>query len=128
LARTLQDAEDNFRRNRLQAAKTLFLQAEQETEGRDARALYGLARVAALEKDPERAKELFLRALDRKPDPHVQAMSHLYLGRIEDLFGSREAAVEHYKQALAAGDNTPGTREAAEKGLREGFAAPPKSK
>lgn len=122
LAKTLQDAEDAFRRGRLDEAKRLFAQAQQEAVGPDGRVLYGLARVAALEKDPERAKELFHQALESRPDPHVQAMSHLYLGRIEDLFGDREQAVRHYQEALAAGDSTPGTREAAEKGLRESFA------
>lgn len=126
VAKTLQEAEDSFRRNQIDLAKKLFLQAQQEAGGRDAQALYGLARVAALEKDPERAKELFHQALEASPDPHVQAMSHLYLGRIEDLFGSREQAVSHYREALAAGDATPGTREAAQKGLQESFASPRK--
>ncbi|HYM09943.1 MAG TPA: tetratricopeptide repeat protein [Bryobacterales bacterium] len=124
VAKTLGDAEDSFRRHQIGQAKKLFLQAQQESGGHDARALYGLARVAALEKDPERAKELFRQALEASPDPHVQAMSHIYLGRIEDLFGDREQAVAHYKEALACGDATPGTREAAEKGLKESFASP----
>ncbi len=124
LARRLEDAEDSLRRRQLPEAKKFFLEAEQESAGKDARPLFGLARLAALEKDPERAKELFHQALGRQPDPHVQAMAHLYLGRIEDLFGSRERAMEHYKSALAAGDSTPGTREAAEKGLKESFASP----
>lgn len=123
-AKTLQEAEESFRRHDLERAKKLFLEAQQQSGGKNALALYGLARVAALEKDPERAKELFAEALDAAPDPHVQAMSHIYLGRIEDLFGSREQAVLHYREALAAGDNTPGTREAAEKGLQESFASP----
>lgn len=126
LAKTLQGAEDSLRRNQMAEAKKLFLQAEEESAGKDARALYGLGRVAALEKDPERAKELFRQALERTPDPYTQAMAHLYLGRIEDLFGSREQAVYHYKESLAAGDTTPGTREAAQKGLQESFAAPQK--
>lgn len=124
VAKTLQDAEDSLRRRELESAQKLFVEAQQQSGGKDARALYGLARVAALEKDTERAKELFRRTLDSQPDPHVQAMAHLYLGRIEDLFGSREEAVNHYKEALAAGDTTPGTREAAEKGLKESFASP----
>ncbi|MBI3664706.1 MAG: hypothetical protein HY236_00525 [Acidobacteria bacterium] len=124
VAKTLQEAEESFLRHQLDQAKKLFEEAQKETGGKDARALYGLARVAALEKDSERAKELFLLALDAGPDPHVRAMSHLYLGRIEDLFGSREQAVLHYRKALAAGDDTPGTREAAEKGLQQSFASP----
>ncbi len=126
LAKVFDDAETSLRRNQLEQAKKLFAEAQQESGGKDARALYGLARVAALEKDPERAKELFRQALDAKPDPYVQAMTHLYLGRIEDLFGSREQAILHYKEALAAGDTTPGTLEAARKGLQESFAAPKK--
>jgi tetratricopeptide (TPR) repeat protein len=122
LAKTLAEAEDAFRQGRLPDAKRLYTQAQQDAGGRDARALYGLARVAAMEKDPERAKELFHQALEARPDPHVQAMTHIYLGRIEDLFGSREQAVQHYQAALAAGDPTPGTREAAQKGLQESFA------
>jgi len=125
-ARALAEAEDSLRRREMAAAKKLFLEAQRETGGRDARALYGLARVAALEKDPERAKELFRQALEASPDPHIRAMSHIYLGRIEDLFGSREQALAHYQEALAAGDTTPGTRETAEKGLRESFASPNK--
>ena len=124
VAKTLQDAEDHLRQGQVDLAKKFFTQAQEEAGGKHASALYGLARVAALEKDPERAKEFFREALDAQPDPHVQAMSHIYLGRIEDLFGSREEAVNHYKEALAAGDTTPGTREAAEKGLKESFASP----
>jgi len=121
VAKVLDDAEDNLRQRRLDAARKLFLEAQETSGGKDARPLYGLARLAVLERDPERAKELFRQALDRSPDPHVQAWAHVYLGRIEDLFGEREQALHHYREALAAGDATPGTREAAEKGLRESF-------
>ena len=124
LAKTLDDAEQSLSRRELDQARVLFLQAQQESDNKDARALYGLARLAALEKDPERAKELFRQALDASPDAHVRGMSHIYLGRIEDLFGNREQAVEHYKEALAAGDPAQGTREAAEKGLKESFTSP----
>ncbi|MGH9579385.1 MAG: hypothetical protein ACRD2R_00200, partial [Terriglobales bacterium] len=55
-ARTIQDAEDSLRRRQLEDAKRLFFQVQQESGGKDARALYGLARIAALEKDSERAK------------------------------------------------------------------------
>jgi tetratricopeptide (TPR) repeat protein len=124
-AKLLQQAEESLSRHEIDQAKELFLQAQQQSgDNKEPRALYGLARVAALEKDPERAKELFREALDASPDPHVRAMSHIYLGRIEDLLGNRESALEHYKEALAAGDTTPGTREAAEKGLKESFTSP----
>jgi len=122
--KTLDQGEESLSRRELDQAKALFLQAQHESDSKDARALYGLARVAALERDPERAKELFRQALDASPDPHVRAMSHVYLGRIEDLSGNRELAVEHYKEAVAAGDPAPGAREAAEKGLQESFTSP----
>jgi hypothetical protein len=45
------------------------------------------------------------------------AWSHIYLGRIFDLEENREQALAHYRAALQAGDPTPDTKAAAEKGL-----------
>ncbi len=52
------------------------------------------------------------------------ARSHIYLGRIFDLQGNREAALEQYRAALAAGDSSPGTKAAAERGLKQPYAPP----
>jgi len=83
--------------------------------------LYGLARIAALEKDPELAEKLFLRVLQSSPDPQTEAYSHLYLGRLADLAGETDQAAGHYKSVLAVQGAPPAVREAAGIGLQEGF-------
>ncbi len=41
-----------------------------------------------------------------------------------DLQQNREGAVQHYQAALSAGDPTPDTKAAAERGLREPYQPP----
>ena len=82
------------------------------------------ARAAVLAKRVEDSRLMFERTLEVSHDPHVIAWSHIYLGRIYDYQPrpNRELAIVHYKAALAAGDASPDTKTAAEKGL----AAAPK--
>jgi tetratricopeptide (TPR) repeat protein len=86
-----------------------------------AKAYYGLGRIAALEKDPELAEKLFQRTLETSPDPQVKAYSLLYLGRLADLAGEREQASRYYQGALAVEGAPAGARKAAEQGLKESF-------
>jgi hypothetical protein len=54
----------------------------------------------------------------------VVAWSHIYLGRIFDLQENREAALTHYKAALAAGTSLPAAKAAAERGLQQPYEPP----
>jgi len=121
--KTLEEAERLYSERQYPKAKEVLLKLLQGAQDRpvEARAFYGLARIAALEKDPELAEKLFLRVLQSSPDPQTEAWSHLYLGRLADLAGERDKAAEHYKSVLAAADAPPAVREAAGKGLQEGF-------
>jgi len=56
-------------------------------------------------------------------DSRMLAWSHIYLGRIYDIQEKRDAAMEHYRAALAAGDPSADTRAAAERGLTEPYQA-----
>ncbi|MGI9104511.1 MAG: hypothetical protein ACR2IF_18870 [Terriglobales bacterium] len=94
------------------------LDQKQEDAGR---ALFILAQVASLSKDMKGAREYFERATEVAKDPRVLAWSHIYLGRISDIQEDREAALQHYRAALAAGNVTPETRAAAERGLKEPY-------
>jgi len=102
------------------------------------RALFILARAAILNKDMSGARTYLERTLAVAREPRTIAWSHIYLGRIYDLLArgesniedganqddagaSRRAAVMHYQAALAAGDPTPDTRSAAERGLKEPY-------
>jgi hypothetical protein len=87
------------------------------------RALFLLARTA-LRDDIAGAKTYFSQTLESTSDPRLKAWSHIYLGRISDINDEREEAVKHYKAALDAGDASPETKAAAERGIKEQFQPP----
>jgi TolA-binding protein len=122
-AKTLDDAEKAYRDRDLERAKSAFLQVLEDTPEKPmhAKAYYGLARVAVLQRDPETGDRLFRKALETGPDAETQAWCLLYLARLADSQQNRDEAVEFYKAALAV-EGVPDTvRQAAEKGLQEAF-------
>ena len=66
-----------------------------------AKAYYGLARIAVLERDPELSDRLPRKVLEMDPDASTKSWSLLYLGRLADAQGDRGQAEENYKAALA---------------------------
>ncbi len=121
--KTLGEAEMLYEARDYERARSLYLKVLNETGDSPlrARAYHGLARIAALEKNPELAEQLFEQALESSPDVTTAAWSHLYLGRLVDLAGERGKAEEHYKAVLAMQEAPAAARKAAESGLREGF-------
>ena len=85
-------------------------------------ALFILARAATLRADMPGARTYFERALEVAREPRIVAWSHIYLGRILDLQENRVGALLHYRAALSAGDTTPDTRAAAERGIEKPYA------
>jgi tetratricopeptide (TPR) repeat protein len=124
--KTLEEAEDRYRARKLDAAKQAYLEAMRQTDEKTlhARAYYGLARIAALERDPELAQKLFEKTLELNPDAEVEAWSRVYLGRLADARQDRTAAMENYKAALSVRDAPPAARQAAERGLAQSFTKP----
>ncbi len=122
-AKTLAEAEDAYRDRDLERAKAIFLKLLKESEENPvhAKAYYGLARIAVLQRDPETGDRLFRKVLELDPDASTRSWSLLYLGRLADSQGDREQAVEFYRQALAVPDVPDTVREAAEKGVKEAF-------
>jgi tetratricopeptide (TPR) repeat protein len=100
------------------AAKTL--QTADDTR-LHAKAYYGLARIAALQKDPELAEKLFLKTLELSPDKDTMSWTYLYLGRLADAAGDREQAEKNYRSVLAIDGAPPSVRSAAEKGIAQPF-------
>ncbi len=84
---------------------------------------YGLARASLAEGDADSAARFFEQTLNSFPDPHVEAMSHIYLGRIADVMGARKEAIERYKFGLAVPNIPDGVRELATAGLMQPFGA-----
>lgn len=121
--KTLEDAIALYDQKDWAKAREEFLKVLKETEDKSlhAKAYYGLARIAALQKDPELAVQLFEKTLELKPDPDMAGWSHIYLGRLFDLANERQPATDHYKAVIALQGATPAAKEAARKGLEESF-------
>jgi tetratricopeptide (TPR) repeat protein len=79
-----------------------------------ARAYFGLARAAALEKDPELSKELFEKTLTLEPEPFEKAWSHVYLARLAMAGQEPAEAVAQYEAALAVAGGSEQARKAAQ--------------
>jgi tetratricopeptide (TPR) repeat protein len=123
VAKTLADADQAYTDRDLERAKLTYLRVlEQTTEASwHAKAYYGLARVAVLQRDPETGDRLFRKVLELEPDAETKSWSLLYLARLADSQGDRDQAVENYKAALAVPDAPESVRQAAQKGVAEAF-------
>jgi len=134
-AKTLDDAEQLFldrekSPGNASKAKELFLQAMQETDQQPmhAKAYYGLARIALLERDPPTADRFFRKVLELEPDPATRAWALVYIGKLSDSQGEKDPAQESYKAALAVQGISDLARQEAQRGLTGAFARNPKSK
>jgi tetratricopeptide (TPR) repeat protein len=127
--KTLEDAEDLYRAKKYVEAKPVFLRALQETPEKPlhAKAYYGLARIAALQRDPELAVKLFEKVLDLEPDDTIRSLSNVNLGHLWAVNNEQDKAVEHYQAALAVKGIPPAIKKAAEKALQE-ISQPEKKK
>ena len=124
--RLLDDAEDRLSRGDPAGAQRLALRAVQDPKSNEdqGRAFFILARAATLSGKMQDARTYFERSVQAAHDPRMLAWSHIYLGRIFDIQDNREQALAHYRAALQAGDPTPDTRSAAEKGLAGPYQPP----
>ena len=122
-AKELDDAEQAYTARELARAKSLYvgLLEKPDEKSLHAKAYYGLARIAVLERDPELGDRLFRKVLELEPDAATKSWSLLYLGRLADSQGDREQAQRQYGAALAVEGAPDAVREAAENGLKEAF-------
>jgi tetratricopeptide (TPR) repeat protein len=122
-AKSLAEGDDQYASRNLIAARANY-QKSLEQPGENsvhAKAYYGLARIAALDHDPELAEKLFQKTLDLSPDDETKSWAHLYLGRLSDAAGERQEAEKHYRDALAVRGAPEQVKLAAEKGLAQPF-------
>jgi tetratricopeptide (TPR) repeat protein len=121
----LSDAEALYMKRDLEAAATLFRQVMQESasDPQRAKAAYGLARVFALQKNPELSQLWFERTLELDPEPYERAWTHVYLARLAVAAKDPEAARTHYQAALAIAGSSEGARKAAQSELTAVSAA-----
>src|SRR5579864_23645 len=122
-AKTLDDAEELYGKRDLDRARQGYLKVL-EIPGETAlhaRAYYGLARIAALEKDPELAEKLSQKTLELSPDKDTESWAHLYLGRLADAAGDRGQAEKNYRAVLAIDGAPASVRNAAARELAQPF-------
>jgi tetratricopeptide (TPR) repeat protein len=126
-ARTLEEGEDAIRARDAAKAQQIFTRALTETQEKalQARAYYGLARAAILNRDPEAGDQLFRRVLEMEPDAATRSWSLVYLGKLADSQGDAAAATEFYRQALAVPDLPDQVRREAEQGMQGAFTRHP---
>jgi len=120
----LEVAEERLGSGDLNGARQLANEALANPQQDQARALFILARAATLGRDLPGARTYFQRTLEVAHEPRMVAWSHIYLARILDLEENRPEAVKHYQAALAAGDDKPDTKKAAERGLQQPYEPP----
>jgi aminopeptidase N len=71
------------------------------------------------------AMEEFRRGLDGDLDPKwIEVWSHLQLGKIFDVTGQRDRALNEYQKALQTNDNTQGALDEANRYVQKAYAAP----
>jgi tetratricopeptide (TPR) repeat protein len=121
--KTLEEAEQQYRNRDLERARAAYLRVLKESDEKPlhAQAYYGLARIAALQNDPQLAAQLFQKTLESAPDPRDAAWAYVYLGRLADGAGEREQATRHYQAALNVPGGSEAARKAAQQGLGEAF-------
>ncbi len=119
--KTLEDAEHLYEGQDFDKAKRLFLDALQQTDQKplQAKAYYGLARIALQSKDPESAERLFQKTLDTEPDAWVKAWALVYLGRLSQAANERDQAAQYFQKALAVEGASDKARAQAQQGLEK---------
>jgi len=117
---TLEQAEEFWAQKSYDKAGELFRRVLTEANARamKGRAYYGLARLAALNRDPRAAVDLFERTIAEGAEPQVSAWAHVFAGRLLDLAEDAPAARKHFESALALPGASPAAKKAAEEGLK----------
>ena len=118
-SKTLQDAEQAYSSRELARSKTLFLKVLEQTDQRSvhASALYGLGRIALLQKDADAAEPLFQKALESDPEAFDKGWILVYLGRLAVAEGDRDKAAKYFQSAIDLEGATDKARQEAKQGL-----------
>lgn len=118
MEKAVADAEALYEQRDLDRARAAFQDILRQTPvpGAHAKAWFGLARIATLEKHPERALEFFEKTIESGPEPFERAWAYVYLARLALAASDPdpEVARRHYQAALAVDGASDGARKAAQ--------------
>ncbi len=112
----LEEADKLIRAHQTEGARSIFRTVLQQPAPKPlhARAYFGLARAAYLEKDPELSKALFEKTLTLEPEAFEKAWTHVYLARLATIGQEPAEAVAQYEAALAVVGGSEPARKAAQ--------------
>ena len=83
---------------------------------------YRVAEVFFLQRNYQAAANAYRESLNGDGDPRwTEVWCHIQLGKIFDITGQRERAVNEYRQALQTNDNTQGAQDEAKKYIQKPF-------
>lgn len=102
-------------------------QAALDVQANNSLADFRIGEAFFYEKNYSAAADSFRNSLDGDLDPSyrwVEVWSHIYLGKIFDLTGSRERAINEYQKAEELKDNTGGAQQEAEKYMKAPYTLP----
>ena len=125
--RLLDDGDNQFFAGKYAEAKTAYHAVLEKDDPTSERAIYGLAVVYANTRKPDLAEEYFQKALATAYDLRIVTWSHIYLGRLDDLNGKRDAALAQYHAALLTAAAFPMALRAAQSGMAAPFGSEPSS-
>ncbi len=87
---------------------------------------YRIAEVFFAQKNYQASANAYRESLNGDGDPRwTEVWSHLQLGKIFDITGQRERAVNEYRQALQTNDNTQGALDEARRYMQKAFEREP---
>ncbi len=86
---------------------------------------FRMAEAFFYQKNYQAAAQAFRDAIDGDRDPKwIEVWSHIYLGKIFDVTGQRERALNEYEKARETNDDTGGAQAETEKYIREPYTEP----
>jgi tetratricopeptide (TPR) repeat protein len=124
-AKAAADAEKLYSERKLPEASGAFRKVIESPAPRPvhAKAYFGLARIAVIEKKPDQAEQMFQRTLEMEPEPYERAWAHVYLARLTRAMQDPDPQEirKNYEAALAVA----GAPEGALKAARQELSALP---
>ncbi len=119
----LNQADNLISQGKYSDAKAAFQSVLEKFDPRSERALFGLAVAASNMRKPDLAEDYFQKTLEAARDLRIVTWSHIYLGRLYDLQGKRDAAVGQYRAASLTAAAYPDAVRAVERGLQRAFGS-----
>lgn len=122
--RLLDEGDNDIYSGNYDGAKATFEQVLSK-DPKSERALFGMAVVASNTRKPDLARKYFEDTLNVATDLRIVTWCHIYLGRLDDISGSRNQALAQYRAASVTAGRYPEAMRAVETGLREPFGIEP---